>query len=122
MRKKARRRVDGPVTEFDVGGATYIFGVVRDISERKQMEEAQRTFAQRLLQTLEAERQRVARELHDDVGQAIATVGVLLHALERTQGAISDETRPALTAAHATIRQITESVARIVREIREKID
>jgi PAS domain S-box-containing protein len=117
------RRKDGSihpseasVARIDVGGETYLFGVVRDISERKQMEEAQRTFARRLLQTLEAERQRVARELHDDVGQAIATVGVLLHALEQTEGAISDETRPALAAAHATIRQITESVARIVRD------
>jgi signal transduction histidine kinase len=69
-----------------------------------------------MLQTLEAERQRVARELHDDVGQAVATVGVLLHALERTPGSIADELRPALAATHTSIRQITESVARIVRD------
>ena len=104
------------VARLDVDGAAYMFGVVRDITERKQLETTRKTFTQRMLQTLEAERQRVARELHDDVGQAVATVGVLLHALEQTPGSIADELRPALAATHASIRQITESVARIVRD------
>jgi PAS domain S-box-containing protein len=104
------------VARLDVDGAAYMFGVVRDITERKQLEAVRKSFTQRMLQTLEAERQRVARELHDDVGQAVATVGVLLHALERTPGSIADELRPALAATHASIRQITESVARIVRD------
>jgi PAS domain S-box-containing protein len=101
---------------IDVDGETWLFGAVRDISERKQIEAVQKSFAQRMLQTLEAERQRVARELHDDVGQAVATVGVLLHAFERTEGAVTEEMRPALAAIHASVRQITESVARIVRD------
>ena len=91
--------------------------MLRDISERKQIEAAQRTFTHRMLETLEAERQRVARELHDDVGQAIATVGVLLHTLEQTPDAVPPEARPALFATQQTIRQITESVARIVRAV-----
>ncbi len=117
------RRKDGTyapteasVARIDVGDEIYLFGVVRDITERKQMEAAQKTFTQRILQTLEAERERVARELHDDVGQAIATVGVLLHSLERIAGSVPEEVRPALEATHASIRQITESVARIVRD------
>ena len=117
------RRKDGSlvpielsVARIDVDGVPYLFGVVRDISERKQLEAARKQFTQRMLQTLESERQRVARELHDDVGQAVATVGVLLHALEHTPGSIAPEMRPALAATHASIRQITESVARIVRD------
>ena len=107
---------EASVARIEVEGKFYLFGVVRDITERKQIETAQKSFAQRMLQTLEAERQRVARELHDDVGQAIATVGVLLHTLERTPGSVPEEASPALEATHATIRQITESVARIVRD------
>ena len=117
------RRKDGTIipieisaARIDVDGVVYLFGVVRDISERRQLEAVRKSFTQRMLQTLEAERQRVARELHDDVGQSIATVGVLLHALEQTPGSIADEMRPALAATHASIRQITESVARIVRD------
>lgn len=117
------RRKDGSampieisVAHLDIDGADYMFGVVRDISERKQLEATRKSFSQRMLRTLEAERQRVARELHDDVGQAVATVGVLLHALEQTPGSVADEMRPALAQTHASIRQITESVARIVRD------
>jgi PAS domain S-box-containing protein len=117
------RRKDGSVmpieisvAHLEIDGADYMFGVVRDISERKQLEAARKSFSQRMLRTLEAERQRVARELHDDVGQSVATVGVLLHALEQTPGSVADEVRPALAQTHASIRQITESVARIVRD------
>jgi PAS domain S-box-containing protein len=117
------RHKDGSIHPIEVSaarivahGEPYFFGVIRDITERKEAETIQKHFTHRLLHTLEAERQRVARELHDDVGQAIATVGVLLHTLENTPGSIPDELRPALAATHTTIRQITESVARIVRD------
>jgi len=108
--------VEVSVGLFDSNGERYAFGVVRDISARKQIETAQKTFAQRMLRTLEAERQRVASELHDDVGRALATVGELLASLERTAEPIADDARPALAATLATIRGITESVARIVRD------
>ncbi|HEY2388238.1 MAG TPA: PAS domain S-box protein [Candidatus Binatia bacterium] len=101
---------------LQVGGERYVFGVVRDISARKQSELARQNFAQRLLQTLEAERQRVARELHDDVGQALATVGGLLRSLERVSAALPAAARPALDATLTTIRDITASVGRIVRD------
>lgn len=116
------RRRDGAMIPVEVsaapitaGGERYFFAVVRDISERREAEAAARGFTRRLLHTLEAERHRVARELHDEVGQAIATVGVLLHTLETAPGT-GAAPHPELTATHATIRSITESVARIVRD------
>ncbi len=119
----SNRRKDGSsmpieisVAHLDIDGADYMFGVVRDISERKQLEAARKQFTQRMLRTLEAERQRIARELHDDVGQALATVGVLLHALEQTPGSVAEEHRPALARAQGSIRHVTEAVARIVRD------
>jgi PAS domain S-box-containing protein len=104
------------LARIDFGGAAYLFGVVRDITERKQIEAVQRTFARRMLENLETERQRVARELHDDVGQAVATVGVLLHTLAQTPGAVADSMRPALQTTLTTIGAMTESVARLCRE------
>ena len=117
------RRKDGTlapiaisVARIDVGNDFYLFGVVRDISEHKRIEATQRTLTRRILQTLEAERQRVARELHDDVGQALATVGVLLHTLYGSAESVPRQAQRALAATHATIGQITESVARLVRD------
>jgi PAS domain S-box-containing protein len=104
------------LARIDYNGAAYLFGVVHDITERRQIEAVQRTFARRMLENLETERQRVARELHDDVGQAVATVGVLLHTLTQTPGAIAEAMRPALESTLATIGGMTESVARLCRE------
>src|SRR3990172_1906006 len=66
------RRKDGSIFPAEVSvarivvdGEPYLFGVVRDISESKHLEAIQRSFAQRLLETIEADRERLARELHD---------------------------------------------------------
>jgi PAS domain S-box-containing protein len=117
------RRKDGTLfpaevssARLEVDGEIYIFGVARDVSERKAAEAARKSLAAQLLHTIERERQRVARELHDDVGQALATVGILLDAVELSPGAVPESIKPALASTRTTIRQITESLARIVRE------
>jgi two-component system, NarL family, sensor histidine kinase NreB len=101
---------------LDIAGEVYVFGVARDITERAQMEAAQRQFGQRMLEVLDAERRRLARELHEDVGRAVATIDELLDTLERTPGAVEPELRSTLAATHSTVRQITESVARLVHD------
>ncbi len=108
--------VEVSVALFEADGEKFAFGVVRDITARKLAEQAQHTFTQRLLETLEAERQRVTRELHDDVGQGLATVGALLESLDATPARASREARGALAATVASIRDITASVTRMVRD------
>jgi PAS domain S-box-containing protein len=115
-RDGSRVPIEVCATPVDVGNTRYFFAIIRDITDRKKAEAAERGFTRRLLHTLEAERRRVARELHDEVGQAIAAVGVLLHTIERSARPQNGEPHPELAATHATIRQITESVARIVRD------
>jgi PAS domain S-box-containing protein len=116
-------RKDGTLIPVEVSpalietqGKRYFFAVVRDITDRKESEAARKGFTRRLLHTLESERRRVSRELHDEVGQAIATVGVLLRTLEDMPGSFPEKLHPGVAATHATIRQTTESVARIVRD------
>src|SRR4029079_1812027 len=108
--------VEVSVALFEANGEKFAFGVVRDITARKQAEQIQRTFAQRMLQTLEAERQRVTRELHEDVGQGLATVGALLQSLDAARAKGASKASGTLAATIASIRDITASVARIVRD------
>jgi len=104
------------VARMDLDGRGFIFGVTRDIRERKQLQLARKTFARRMLQTLAAERERVARELYEDVGGAISSVGRVLADLEQRPGTLPSETAPTLAAIHTTLQQITASVGSVVNE------
>ncbi len=64
--------------EGTVGG---ILILAEDITRRKQMEEAVLELNRRLIEAEEQERNRVARELHDDIGQRLALLAVELDQL-----------------------------------------
>jgi PAS domain S-box-containing protein len=61
--------------------------IAQDITERKRAEEILQTFSQRLIETQEAERRRVARELHDEIGQALTAIKINLQAVQHSAGA-----------------------------------
>jgi len=55
-------------------GGILIFA--EDITQRKQMQEALSGVARKLVEALEKERARIARELHDDINQRLALVSL----------------------------------------------
>ena len=63
-----------------VGG---ILILAEDITRRKQMEEALSGMSRKLIEALEQERARIARELHDDVSQRLAVMAVEIEQLRR---------------------------------------
>jgi two-component system CheB/CheR fusion protein len=65
--------------------------VARDISERKRAEEAHKEaeLSARLLQVQDEERRRIARELHDGVGQLLGAVGMNVSQILREKGKLS---------------------------------
>jgi PAS domain S-box-containing protein len=62
--------------------AGYI-GTAVDITERKLAEEALSTVSQRLIEAHEEERTRLARELHDDIGQQVALLLLRLEVVKQ---------------------------------------
>ncbi|MEN9418761.1 MAG: hypothetical protein RI988_2381, partial [Pseudomonadota bacterium] len=116
-------RVTGAVLELPEGQANLT--IARDISElrlaRNARERANRellALVVRLNTAEEAERSRIARELHDDLQQHL---GVITLEQERAASALPADT-PAALAALARARDMTaasiESVRRIVRSLR----
>lgn len=71
------------IAHFDEQGALLrIVGMVVDITERKRAEEALSSARLRLIEAQEQERTRIARELHDDIGQRLALLAVQLDQLQ----------------------------------------
>jgi PAS domain S-box-containing protein len=84
------RRKDGQIRTglgsaevIEVHGKRCALSVIADITERKTAEQALATLSGRLIETQEAERARIARELHDDINQQVAMVAVNLRTAKR---------------------------------------
>jgi signal transduction histidine kinase len=68
----------GEVLRNDEGQVVRLRGTVQDITERRNWEQSLSALGRRLIELQEAERVRVARELHDDVGQRLALLSISL--------------------------------------------
>jgi len=65
-----------------------LMGVTLDITEAKRLELERADFAGKLLKAQEAESARISRELHDDIGQSLALLGIEVQsALRKLEGA-----------------------------------
>lgn len=86
------RRIDGEyawLRDYSVpffnadGSLAGRVGACVDVTEHKQQGEADKKIREHLILGQEAERRRVARDLHDAVGQRIALLGMTLHEVEQ---------------------------------------
>jgi len=84
----------------------------RNIELREQAEIV-RELSGRLLQMQDEERRRIARELHDSVGQIVAAMGINLSLVERESERIS----PAAAAAVAENSALTQELSRQISTI-----
>jgi len=82
-------------------------GTAQDITERKLAEEALSSVNRRLIEAQESERARVARDLHDDIGQRLALLAVALEQVTELQ---PDSSREALSCLHALQKQTAEII------------
>ena len=105
-----------PGERVDVEGGPKVTALARAFNEMlDRLEAEQRESARRALMVQEGERQRVARELHDEVGQTLT--GVMLQ-VEGLAARIPEELREDLDELRETARSGAEDVRRIVRSLR----
>jgi PAS domain S-box-containing protein len=92
--------------------------VARDITEHKRAEEDLRSVSRRIIEAQEAERLRVARELHDGVNQVLASVKMRLRKVEDMASELKPAAREILSRSHRLIIQALEENRRIAHNLR----
>lgn len=68
---------------YENGSLVGVQGMVRDITERKLAQDALQMFSRQLIEAQEDERRRIARELHDQIGQVLTAVKMNLHSVQQ---------------------------------------
>ena len=87
-----------------------MLGVFVDFTERHRVEDELRDLSGRLIDAHEQERRRLARELHDDVGQRLALLAMDFDALRRRLGGAADGLRDDLTRMSSEITAISSQL------------
>jgi PAS domain S-box-containing protein len=97
---------------FEVGGARRVVIAHEDVTEVRHADDERRVLGTQLLHTLEEERRRIARELHDSTAQHLTAVGLHLTCMQKTRGgrgiaAFVSEARESLLEAQREIRTLS---------------
>jgi len=86
-----------------------------DVTERKRLSEAWRDLSRRLVEAQEQERRNVARELHDQIGQNLTALKLLLGA---AMSRPTPENRPVMEEARKLIDELVSRVREISLDLR----
>jgi PAS domain S-box-containing protein len=108
----------GEAQRDSTGHIARLRGTVQDITERKRAEEALSSVNGRLIEAQESERARIARDLHDDIGQRLALLGVVLADLKGLLPDSSDgEVARSLDALQKQTAEISTDVQALSHEL-----
>ena len=103
----------------DIEGNVIGFSTIgRDITDRKQAEENIRTYAELVTEAQEEERKRIARELHDDTAQELASLALNIDLLISKPGELSEEIIDNLERFRDKVVDIQTGVRRFSQDLR----
>jgi PAS domain S-box-containing protein len=115
--------------EFTKDDRRFFTGIARDITERKrveqerkQAEEALRRSREERFAELERVRQRIATDLHDDIGSSLTRISLLSEVVQRQIDSINAPVVQPLSSIARLSRELVDSMSDIVWAINPKKD
>ena len=122
------RRKDGSLAEVEVSanlifyvGRQALCVVGRNISDRKRAERERRFLTQRLITVGEEQRKRLARDIHDELGQTLTALRFVLDALEISLDGSLEAQKQKCREALSLVEQTGNSVRTILFELRPSV-
>jgi PAS domain S-box-containing protein len=103
------------IIEFD--GEQCALVIAEDITMRRQAEEARIDVAERLINAQEAEWARVARELHDNIGQSLAMCSMELEKTRLTLADLHTDTNSQLIYLHGKLNDLGAVVGNLSHQL-----
>ncbi|MFW6150220.1 MAG: response regulator [Chloroflexota bacterium] len=100
-------------------GITGVLGISFDITERKKAENALHALSRRVVNVQEKERRSIASELHDQVGQSLTALRLLLD--RASKRATTDEVTTALGEADGIVSDLMTRVRDISLDLRPSV-
>jgi|GEM_PF-1798805 len=94
-----------PVCDETNGRVVQIYGVTRDITDRQSRQERMKRLASDLVSTEERERARMARQVHDGLGQILALAFMKLRSMHR-----------AASPASSTVSEVEQLLEHAIRD------
>ncbi len=107
--QRARDELEIRVNERTAELATANRALQQEIVERKQLEAQRAALMERIITAQESERQRIARELHDTLGQFLSALNLWLSMAQLLEGM--------LPTVRAELAQLCSLTSRVDREV-----
>jgi PAS domain S-box-containing protein len=105
--------------EFVRNERRYFTGIARDVSERRQAAAALQKSREERFRELERVRQRIATDLHDDIGSSLTQISIMS---EVAQNRSDGDNAPALSMIANSSRELIDAMSDIVWAINPKKD
>lgn len=108
LRNGVIRRVTISGEFITINNESCVLAIIRDVTERKELEETLQKLASALIHSQEEERRRIAAELHDSVGQGLMIIkNRVLICLRNTadRERVDEQLEELLSTATATIEE-----------------